>query len=255
MRFSHESSRYLDNYEKKSINHQYNHSTKQKIWGRFYASPDPLPFSVQQRCQIFKRSVLLPVYARPFDTEPVTNHISRTGTIRIAAAEKGAKVILHAESNDGEVEYSIEDIKRAAEFSDVAKDIEGFTNKYQSMTGERGISLSGGQKQRIAISRAFIKDAPIMILDDSVSAVDIDTEKKILENISNLRKGRTTIIISSRVSTVSKLDKIVVLNDGKLEAFDTPNNLMKISPTYKKMVELQKLEDELKETNYGRNKV
>lgn len=148
---------------------------------------------------------------------------------------------------------SLEDVKKAAEFSDVAKDVEGFTNKYDSMTGERGISLSGGQKQRIAISRAFIKDAPIMILDDSVSAVDIDTEEKILENISNLRKGRTTIIISSRVSTVSKLDKIVVLNDGKLEAFDTPKNLMKISPTYKKMVELQKLEDELKETDYGRH--
>ena len=153
----------------------------------------------------------------------------------------------------GKEEASIDDVKKAAEFSDVAKDVEGFTNKYQSMTGERGISLSGGQKQRIAISRAFIKDAPIMILDDSVSAVDIDTEEKILENISNLRKGRTTIIISSRVSTVSKLDKIVVLNEGKLEAFDTPKNLLKISPTYKKMVELQKLEDELKETNYGRH--
>ena len=153
----------------------------------------------------------------------------------------------------GNEDSSFEDVKSAAEFSDVAKDVEGFTNKYQSMTGERGISLSGGQKQRIAISRAFIKDAPIMILDDSVSAVDIDTEEKILENISNLRKGRTTIIISSRVSTVSKLDKIVVLNDGKLEAFDTPKNLLKISPTYKKMVELQKLEDELKETDYGRH--
>lgn len=152
----------------------------------------------------------------------------------------------------GREDASIDDVKKAAEFSDVAKDVEGFTNKYQSMTGERGISLSGGQKQRIAISRAFIKDAPIMILDDSVSAVDIDTEEKILENISNLRKGRTTIIISSRVSTVSKLDKIVVLNEGNLEAFDTPKNLLKTSPTYKKMVELQKLEDELKETNYGR---
>ncbi len=153
----------------------------------------------------------------------------------------------------GREDATIKDIKEAAEFSDVAKDIEGFTKKYESLTGERGISLSGGQKQRISISRAFIKDAPIMILDDSVSAVDIDTEKKILENISNLRKGKTTIIISSRVSTVSKLDKIAVLNEGKLEAFDTPTNLLKISPTYKKMVELQRLEDELKETKYGRH--
>lgn len=152
----------------------------------------------------------------------------------------------------GKENATFEDVKKAAEFSDVAKDIEGFTNKYNSLTGERGISLSGGQKQRISISRAFLKDAPIMILDDSVSSVDIDTEEKILENISKLRNGKTTIIISSRVSTVSKLDKIVVLNEGKLEAFGTPKNLMKISPTYKKMVELQKLEDELKETDYGR---
>ena len=153
----------------------------------------------------------------------------------------------------GKENATFEDVKKAAAFSDVAKDIEGFTNKYNSLTGERGISLSGGQKQRISISRAFLKDAPIMILDDSVSSVDIDTEEKILENISKLRNGKTTIIISSRVSTVSKLDKIVVLNEGKLEAFDTPKNLMKLSPTYKKMVELQKLEDELKETDYGRH--
>ena len=143
------------------------------------------------------------------------------------------------------------DVVIASVFADVAKDINGFSNKYQTMTGERGLALSGGQKQRIAIARAFIKDAPIMILDDSVSAVDISTEEKILENISNSRSGKTTIIISSRASTVNKLDKIIVLNDGELEAFDTPENLLKVSPTYKKMVELQKLEDALKETKNG----
>ena len=147
---------------------------------------------------------------------------------------------------------TFDEVKKAAEFSDVAKDVEGFEKKYDSLTGERGLSLSGGQKQRIAISRAYIKNAPIMVLDDSVSAVDTDTERKILENISNSRKGKTTIIISSRVSTVNKLDKILILNEGKLEAFDTPENLLKISPTYKKMVKLQKLEDELKETDYAR---
>ena len=152
----------------------------------------------------------------------------------------------------GNKDATHEDVIKAAEFSDVAKDVEGFEKKYDSLTGERGLSLSGGQKQRISISRAFIKDAPILILDDSVSAVDIDTEEKILENIKNERNGKTTIIISSRVSTVDKLDKIIVLSEGRLEAFDTPENLIKISPTYKKMVELQKLEDELKETKYGR---
>ncbi len=146
-----------------------------------------------------------------------------------------------------------EDMMRAAEFSDVAKDIDGFAKKYETLTGERGVSLSGGQKQRISISRAFMKNAPILIMDDSVSAVDIDTEEKILENIKEQRAGKTTIIISSRVSTVNKLDKIIVLNEGCLEAFDTPEKLIKISPTYKKMVELQKLEDELKETSYAKH--
>ena len=152
----------------------------------------------------------------------------------------------------GSENVDFEKVKQAALFSDLDKDVEGFEKKYDTLTGENGLSLSGGQKQRISIARAFLKNAPIMIMDDSVSAVDIDTEEKILRNIAEFRKGKTTIIVSSRVSTVSKLDKILVLNEGSLEAFDTPENLMKISPTYKKMVELQKLEDELKETNYGR---
>ena len=123
--------------------------------------------------------------------------------------------------------------------------IDGFAKGYDTVTGERGVTLSGGQKQRISIARAYIKDAPIMIMDDSVSAVDVKTEEAILANINEKRKGKTTIIIASRVSTVSHLDKILVLNEGKVEAFDTPSKLLKTSPTYKKMVHLQKLESEL----------
>lgn len=149
----------------------------------------------------------------------------------------------------GANEPSDEEIKDAAIFSDVEKDIEGFRNKYDTETGERGLSLSGGQKQRISISRAFIKNAPIMIFDDSVSAVDMSTEDTILNNIKKQRAGKTTIIIASRISTVNKLDRILVLNEGRLEAFDTPENLLKISPTYKKMDFLQKAEEELKEGN------
>lgn len=149
----------------------------------------------------------------------------------------------------GKEDATEEEIQKAAQFSDVEKDIEEFANKYDTETGERGLSLSGGQKQRIAISRAFLRNSPILIFDDSVSAVDMSTEEKILNNIKTERKGKTTIIIASRVSTVNKLDKIIVLDEGKLEAFDTPQNLLKTSPTYKKMVLLQKLEDELKEGN------
>ena len=133
----------------------------------------------------------------------------------------------------------------AAKFADVHSNIEEFTEGYETVSGERGVTLSGGQKQRISIARAYIKDAPIMILDDSVSAVDVKTEETILANIQNQRKGKTTIVIASRVSTVAHLDKIVVLNNGEVEAFDAPDRLEEISPTYKKMVYLQKLEREV----------
>jgi len=140
---------------------------------------------------------------------------------------------------------NMNEVRDAAKFADVDDNIIDFDKGYETITGERGVTLSGGQKQRISIARAYIKDAPIMIMDDSVSAVDVKTEETILNNISEKRKGKTTIIIASRVSTVSKLDKILVLKDGKVEAFDTPANLLKKSPTYQKMVYLQKLESEL----------
>jgi len=138
-------------------------------------------------------------------------------------------------------------MKEATDFSDISKDIEGFPNKYDTQVGERGVTLSGGQKQRISIARAFIKDSPIMVLDDSVSAVDIKTEETILNNIKTLRKGKTTLVVASRVSTVKSLDKIIVLNDGKLEAFGSPKELEKTSKTYQKMVYLQRLEQEITE--------
>lgn len=133
----------------------------------------------------------------------------------------------------------------AAKFADVHSNIEEFTEGYETVSGERGVTLSGGQKQRISIARAYIKDAPIMILDDSVSAVDVKTEETILANIQSQRKGKTTLVVASRVSTVSHLDKILVLDKGEVEAFDTPQRLEEISPTYKKMVYLQKLEREV----------
>ena len=134
---------------------------------------------------------------------------------------------------------------RGAEFACVDEDIKGFADGYQTVSGERGVTLSGGQKQRISIARAFVKDAPIMILDDSVSAVDTKTEETILHNIMRERKDKTTLVVASRVSTVVHLDKIIVLNDGYLEAFDTPKNLLKISPTYQRMVKLQELQAEV----------
>lgn len=138
-----------------------------------------------------------------------------------------------------------EKIIEAAKFAAVHDNIVDFKEGYDTISGERGVTLSGGQKQRISIARAFIKDAPIMILDDSVSAVDVKTEETILNNIKEQRKNKTTIVIASRVSTVSHMDRIIVLNNGKIEAFDTHDNLLEISPTYKKMVHLQELEKEV----------
>ena len=138
-----------------------------------------------------------------------------------------------------------EEVVEAAEFSAVRSNIEEFSEGYQTMIGERGVTLSGGQKQRISISRAVVKDPKILVLDDSVSAVDIKTEETILNNIKKLRRGKTTILIASRVSTVEKLDKVLVLKDGQLEYFGTNKECLKNSPTYKRMVELQTLEKEL----------
>ena len=142
-------------------------------------------------------------------------------------------------------ELDMDKVYDAAKFADVHSNIEEFTEGYETVSGERGVTLSGGQKQRISIARAYIKDAPIMILDDSVSAVDVKTEETILANIQSERKGKTTIVIASRVSTGSHLDKILVLDKGEVEAYDTPQRLEEISPTYKKMVYLQKLEREV----------
>ncbi|MBQ8323703.1 MAG: ABC transporter ATP-binding protein [Clostridia bacterium] len=133
-------------------------------------------------------------------------------------------------------------IKQAAELSDVHDNISEFTLGYDTVLGERGVTVSGGQKQRISIARALMKDASVLILDDSVSAVDVKTEKKILENLRTLRKGKTTILIAHRISTVEQMDKILFLEDGKLAAVGAHKELYDTCPAYRTMVELQKLE-------------
>lgn len=136
-------------------------------------------------------------------------------------------------------------VERAADFACLSGDIEGFKDGYDTVCGERGVTLSGGQKQRTAIARAYLKNSPVLILDDSVSAVDIKTEETILTSIGRERKGKTTVIVASRASTVSRFDRIIVLNGGEIEAFAPPGELMKISPTYRKMVRLQALENQV----------
>lgn len=135
-------------------------------------------------------------------------------------------------------------VERAARLSDVHDDIMEFTAGYRTVLGERGVTVSGGQKQRISIARALLKDAAILILDDSVSAVDMKTEKVILENLLEERKGRTTILIAHRISTVERMDKIIFVEDGRVEAVGSHEELCETCRAYQKMVEMQRLEDE-----------
>ena len=132
----------------------------------------------------------------------------------------------------------------AARLADVHSNIKEFQQGYGTVLGERGVTVSGGQKQRISIARALMKDAPILILDDSVSAVDTKTEKTILENLHETRAGKTTILIAHRISTIEKMDKILFIDDGKLAGIGTHEELYNSSPDYRKMVDLQKLEEE-----------
>ncbi len=135
-------------------------------------------------------------------------------------------------------------VKAAALLADVDSNISEFPDSYDTVLGERGVTVSGGQKQRISIARAIMKEANILILDDSVSAVDTATEAVILDNLRRNRAGKTTILIAHRISTVEKMDKILFFDDGRLLAAGTHDELLATCPEYKTMVDLQKLEEE-----------
>ena len=139
---------------------------------------------------------------------------------------------------------NLAEVQRAAELANVHDNIAEFQHGYQTVLGERGVTISGGQKQRISIARALLKDASILILDDSVSAVDTDTERVILQNLRQNRVGKTTILIAHRISTVQNLDKVLFLDNGKVLGFGTHLQLLESCSDYRTMVELQKLEEE-----------
>ncbi len=140
--------------------------------------------------------------------------------------------------------FDRENVVRAAKLSDVDDDVDEFRDGYSTVLGERGVTVSGGQKQRISIARALMKDAPILILDDSVSAVDTGTEKTILTNLRETRAGKTTILIAHRISTVEQMDKILFIEDGAVADFGTPRELETRCEAFAEMVRLQRLEDE-----------
>ena len=150
---------------------------------------------------------------------------------------------------EGEKAAEAEAAEEAARLAAVHDNIVDFKDKYMTMLGERGVTVSGGQKQRISIARALMKHAKILILDDSVSAVDTKTEQEILTNLKKNRAGLTTILIAHRISTVEDMDKIVFIDDGRVVDVGTHDELVLRCPDYKKMVDLQKLEDEGRQHN------
>ncbi len=139
------------------------------------------------------------------------------------------------------------DIQQAARDACIHDNIMDFPENYLTLVGERGVTLSGGQKQRSSIARALLKDSAVLILDDSLSAVDTDTEEKILENLMRLRKGKTTIVIAHRISTLQKADHIAVLTEGALTEYGTHEELTALGGFYAHINEKQQLEQQLKE--------
>lgn len=154
----------------------------------------------------------------------------------------------HRGASDSRVALTIS-VEKAAEIAGLADDIKEFPGKYEQLVGERGITLSGGQKQRTAIARAVMRDPRILILDDSLSAVDTYTEEKILHNLRDIRAERTTLIVSHRISTIRDADLICVLADGRIIERGTHDELLDLDGEYADLYERQLLEEELDATD------
>ncbi|RKZ29584.1 ABC transporter ATP-binding protein [bacterium] len=145
----------------------------------------------------------------------------------------------------GNVDIPDEKAIEAAKIAQLDKDVSDFPNGYETMIGERGVTLSGGQKQRLSIARAIVLDLPILILDDALSAVDTETENAILEKLIDTRRGKTTIIISHRVSALQNASKVIVLDRGKLVEQGTHNELLDEKGYYFELYQMQQIQSEL----------
>lgn len=145
----------------------------------------------------------------------------------------------------GHPDAPMDAVREAARIAGIADAIEEFPDGYDQMIGERGVTLSGGQKQRIAIARALVAEPRILILDDCLSAVDTETEERILDELRPKMEGRTCIVISHRVSTIRSADRIFVLERGEIVESGTHDELVERRGLYSEMDRLQKLEDEL----------
>jgi ATP-binding cassette subfamily B protein len=138
-------------------------------------------------------------------------------------------------------------VRRSAEIAQLHQSIQDFPRGYETLLGERGINLSGGQKQRATLARALARDPAILILDDALSAVDTQTEARILEDLERIMEGRTSFIISHRVSAVMDADLILVLDEGRIVERGTHADLVESGGTYASLLRRQLLEEEMEE--------
>ena len=203
--------------------------------------------------------LILRTYNVPDGTVFIDGHDVNTVTIkdvRAGCAYVPQDNFLFSDTIANNIGFAVEDksektVAQAAILADVDDNIREFSQGYETVLGERGVTVSGGQKQRISIARALLKDAPILILDDSVSAVDTKTERTILANLRATRQGKTTILIAHRISTIEQMDKVLFIDDGAVAAFGTHQELVENCSEYRKMVELQRLEEEGGENHNG----
>lgn len=144
----------------------------------------------------------------------------------------------------GKQDASDEEVKRAAKLANCTDFIEKMDKGFDTVIGENGAELSGGERQRLSIARAFLKDAPILILDEIAASLDVDNEKKIQESLNNLVKDKTVVIISHRMKSIENADKIVVLENGKVESEGKHEELLQKSKVYKNLIEKTKMAEE-----------
>ena len=159
------------------------------------------------------------------------------------------EVFLFSDSIKNNIAFGLDtvtddEVYDAAKNASVYNNIIDFEEKFETMLGERGITLSGGQKQRVSIARALIKSPKILIFDDCLSAVDTKTEEEILQNLGKIMKGKTSILIAHRISTIKNADKILVLDDGRIIEQGTHNELLSLNGSYTELYNNQLLEEE-----------